>query len=117
MCGIELESFWVDIGGSGEEAIVSVTISNSSLTSFAIDFDLDGLVGELLDSIEDDVASHGEGAVFCLVVDFQGAGQAVTLVCSGEGKYIALQLEEDIFEYGDCSYAFLIDDLGDSLEL
>ena len=94
-----------------------VAIGDGSLPAFAIDVDLDGLVGEFLDSVEDDVASYGEGAIFPEVVDFESAGQAVALVCGGEGKYVALKLEEDVFEYGDCCYTFLIDDLGYSLEL
>lgn len=94
-----------------------VAIGDGSLPAFAIDVDLDRLVGELLDSVEDDVASYGEGAIFPEVIDFESAGQAVALVCGGEGKYVALKLEEDVFEYGDCCYTFLIDDLGYSLEL
>ena len=77
-----------------------VAIGDGSLPAFAIDIDLDRLVGELLDSVEDDVASYGEGAIFPEVIDFESAGQAVALVCGGEGKYVP-ELEEDVFEYGD----------------
>ena len=114
---VKLDALRIDVRRGREEAVVPVAIGDGSLPAFAIDVDLDRLVGELLDSVEDDVASYGEGAIFPEVVDFESAGQAVALVCGGEGKYVALKLEEDVFEYGDCCYTFLIDDLGYSLEL
>ena len=122
MCGdferasfLEDDPFGVDVCCRGQEAIVPVAVGDGSLPF--LDFDLDGLVGELLEGVEYDTSTYGESPIFALVVDSDRASQTVTEVRGREGEDVPLELKEDVLEYGYSRHTLAGDDLRYSLQL